>query len=302
MTALDLDDLNARFGNRAVRFTHGDGGMPTAEIANEQATATIALQGAHLTRFVPRGAKPVAWLSPAAKFAPGKSVRGGVPVCWPWFGPHETHKEFPAHGFARMVPWEVVASQALSGDITRLRFRLLETETTRAQWPHPSEVYLNMNIGANLEMELVTRNTGSAAFTLGTALHTYFAVGDVRHVRVHGLDGLPYIDKVDAFKRKQQHGAVQIDGEVDRIYLDSSADCVIEDPDYRRRIRIRKSGSRSTVVWNPGKDKAEQMGDLGPDGYLHMLCVESANAADDVVQVAPGAEHRLWVQYGIEAL
>jgi glucose-6-phosphate 1-epimerase len=125
----------------------------------------------------------------------------------------------------------------------------------------------------------------------------------VRQVRIHGLGNCPYLDKVDAGARKQQSGPVRIGAEVDRIYLDSVADCLIDDPGLRRRIRVAKSGSRSTVVWNPWTEKAAKMGDFGgPSGYLHMLCVESANAAEDVVSLAPGASHTLAVAYSIEPL
>ena len=295
-------DLNARFGNAAVQIKDGPGGMPVVEVAYARATATIALQGAHLTRFAPVGAKPVIWLSDAAKFAPGKSIRGGVPVCWPWFGPHESRGDVPAHGYARMVPWELVETRALSNDATRLQFRLLETDATRVQWPHPCELTLQMTVGAALDLELATRNTGKDAFTLGEALHTYFEVSDVRQIQVRGVENLAYIDKVAAGARKQQQGAVAIDGEVDRIYLNSTADCVIDDPQWRRRIRIAKTGSGATVIWNPGRDKADKMGDLGSDGYLRMVCVESANAADHVVRLAPGDTHRLSVRYSVEAM
>ena len=298
-----LADLNARLGlHDQLRFVEGLGGLPVVEIENAQASASLALQGAHLLTWTPRGQQPVIWLSPDAKFAPGKSVRGGVPVCWPWFGPHPGEPAFPAHGFARTVPWEPVETEVLHDGRTHLVLRLVQTEATRAQWPHACEVVLEVTVGATLEIALLTHNLGESAFTLGQALHTYFAVGDVRRAAVQGLDGCPYLDKVEDFARKQQAGAVTIGAEVDRIYLDSRADCLIEDPVWGRRIRIAKQGSASTVVWNPWIEKAAQMGDLGSEGYLHMLCVESANAAEDVVRLAPGGTHRLWVRYGVEPL
>lgn len=307
MSTSDSAALNARFGiPEQLRFKDMPGGLIVAEVDNAHATASIALQGAHLMTWAPRtsdgGELPVIWLSADAKLAPGKSIRGGVPVCWPWFGPHASEPKFPGHGFARTVPWEVVATQKLANGATRLVFRIVQSDATRAQWPHPSELELHMVIGPALEMDLVTRNTGTAPITVGDALHTYFEVGDVRQAKVHGLDGCPYIDKVDGGARRQQDGAVAIASEVDRIYLNSTADCVIEDPVLQRRIRIAKQGSASSVVWNPWIEKAEKMGDLGEDGYLKMLCVESTNADADVVNIAPGAEHHLWVRYSVEAL
>ena len=295
--------LNAQFGVKGrIEIVSGGGGMTAVSLRNAQASAELMLQGAHVTQWAPSGARPVIWLSPAAKFAPGKSIRGGVPICWPWFGPHGSESNYPAHGFARTVPWEIVASNS-EGDADVVRLRLLDSETTRAQWPRPSELTLEVRVGAALELTLTTRNIGKFPITVGEALHTYFAVGDVRQTRVQGLDGLSYIDKVDGFKTKQQKGAVTIDGEVDRIYLDSIEDCIIDDPAWKRRIRIAKRGSRSTVVWNPGSAKAQQMGDFGgPEGHLGMLCVESGNAADNVVSIEPNASHSLWVRYSVEAL
>ncbi|MEK7322917.1 MAG: D-hexose-6-phosphate mutarotase, partial [Pseudomonadota bacterium] len=207
-----------------------------------------------------------------------------------------------AHGYARTTPWEVIHSEALTDGATRLVFRLSENEATRGQWPHATPVECHISVGTRLEIELVTRNAGAAPVTISQALHTYFAVSDIRHVTISGLDGCPYLDKVDGGKRKEQLGPVSFSGEVDRIYLDSLDACVIEDPNARRRIVVSKHGSRSTVVWNPWIEKAAKMGDLGDDGYLRMVCVESANAADDAVTIAPGAEHRLWARYAVEAL
>ena len=296
----DIQRLNQQFGIKdQLTFTADAQGMGYAEVKNAQAEARIALQGAHLLTWQPRGQQPVIWLSEAAKFAPGKSVRGGVPVCWPWFGAHPTQASFSAHGYARMVPWEVIASKATE-DGTVIVFRLVENDATRAQWPHATPVELHLTIGKTLECELITRNDDDKAVTIGQALHTYFTVSDIRNVKVEGLDGLEYIDKVGPSTVRKQTGAVDFTMETDRIYLESVRDCVIVDPGLQRNIRIAKRGSRSSVVWNPWIEKANKMGDLGDNGYLHMLCVESTNAADDVVNLAPGAEHRLWVRYSVE--
>lgn len=303
MSSASLDSLNARFGIAGqVSFQAGSGGLDVVEVSNAHATARIALQGAHVMTWAPRGAAPVIWLSGAAKFAPGKSIRGGVPICWPWFGPHATDAKLPGHGYARTVPWEVVKTEALADGATRLTFRLVESDATRAQWPHATEAQNIVTVGRTLDVELVTRNHDKTPVTIGDALHTYFHVSDIRQVAIRGLEGCPYLDKVDGGARKQQNGAVTIGAEVDRIYLDSSADCLIEDLGLKRRIRVSKRNSRSTVVWNPWAEKAARMGDFGDNGYLNMVCVESANAADDMVILAPDAEHRLWVRYGVEPL
>ncbi len=296
-------DLNNRFAIEGmVNFTENNNGFVMVEINNALASATIAMQGAHLMSFQPKGQAPLIWISPDAKLAEGKSIRGGVPVCWPWFGAHATEPKFPAHGFARTVPWRLNQVHALPDGSTRLEFELVSSPATRAQWPHSCRVRNIITIGTTLQHELITSNHGSTPMMIGEALHTYFQVGDVRKVSVNGLQGCDYLDKVNGFQRFTQHGPVMFCGEVDRIYLDTPAITEIRDPAMKRRIVIRTKGSRSTVVWNPWFEKAAQMGDLGPDGYLHMLCLETANAAKDSVTLAAGAQHRLVAQYSLEAL
>lgn len=298
-----LSALNADFAIPGqLVFKETAPGFIVAEVSNAHATATIALQGAQLLTWMPRGQNPVIWLSPAARFVSGKSARGGAPICWPWFGPHVSNTSLPAHGFARTVPWEVVATRAMPEGATRIDFRLIKSDVTRVLWPHSTQLECRVTVDTALEIDLVTRNTDRIAITIGDALHTYFQVSDVRQVTIQGLEGCPYLDKMDGGKRKRQTGPVTIGAETDRIYLDSSADCLIDDPGLKRRLRIRKRGSHSTVVWNPWIEKSVKLGDFGDNGYLDMLCVESANAADDVVTIAPGGEHHLWVRYEIGPL
>ena len=303
MTMAELSMLNERFGiQNQLTFSEGPGGLAIVEISNSLAVAAVALQGAHLLSWIPRGEKPVIWLSRDARFAVGQSIRGGVPVCWPWFGAHATQPSFPAHGFARTVPWQVCETKTLKDGATFVAFRVIRTDATDSFWPHTSELELGVTVGATLNFDLVTRNTGTESITIGDALHTYFAVSDVRHIAIEGLDGCPYIDKLDSDTHKQQSGPVVFRAETDRIYLDAGADCLINDAGMQRRIRIGKRGSQSTVVWNPWTEKAERMGDMGENGYLNMVCVESTNAADDVVSIAPGDEHHLQVSYQVESL
>ena len=300
---MTLTELNQRFAiSNHLQFKEIAEGMIIAEVANQHALANIALQGAHIATFQPRGEEPVIWLSPQAKFAPGKSIRGGVPVCWPWFGPHKTESKFPGHGFARTVPWEVLETKALSDGSTFLRFGLVENDTTRAQWPHASTVQLEATVGKALRVELVTANTGKAAFELGEALHTYFQISDVANMTIRGLENCEYLDKVKDFARFNQQGGIVIESEVDRVYVNTTAVCVIEDKGLKRAIRIAKQGSKSTVVWNPWTEKAEKMGDFGPKLHRDMVCVESGNALENVVTLAPGETHKLVAIYSVEKL
>jgi len=303
---INIDELNNEFSlevaGNDLHFKMGRGGLPVVEIHNQHGSALISLQGAHLLSWIPAGEEDVIWLSEEAKFAVGKSVRGGIPVCWPWFGAHQSNADFPAHGFARTTNWEVVTTEALEDGNTRITFTTHPQTETEAMWPSDTSVQYQLTVGKKLEMELLTHNNGSEAITIGQALHTYFRVGDVSQVLLHGLDDTEYLDKLEGFARKIQHGPIIIDGEVDRIYLDTASDCVIEDKVLQRNIIIIKCGSHSTVVWNPWQDTADKMGDLGSNGYKHMLCVESSNAADDVVIIEPGKAHQLWVQYEVQAI
>lgn len=304
MSQPDIVTLNQKFAIAGqLEFTAETNGLVVARIANNHAQSAIALQGAHILAFRPNAEAPLIWLSPAVKLAPGKSIRGGVPVCWPWFGAHATESGFPAHGFARTVLWQVAASEALPDGSTRISFELPQSSIPATQWPYACRARNIVTVGKTLTVELVTENTGNAPFKIGEALHTYFAISDVDNVRITGLEDCAYLDKVDDWKRKTQAGAITITSEVDRLYVNTEADCLIEDRGLKRRIRIVKCGSRSTVVWNPWFEKAAKMGDFGSDtGYRGMVCVESVNAAENVVSVAPGAIHALSVVYSTEKI
>jgi glucose-6-phosphate 1-epimerase len=297
--------LNTQFGiNEQLGFREDASGLVIAEISNPQASAAICLQGAHLMTWKPRSqAVPVIWLSRDAKLAAGKSIRGGAPVCWPWFGAHASESTYPGHGFARTVPWQVMESGSEPDGATRLTLRLADSEMTRAQWQHACSLDLTVIVGEKLRMELTTENIGAADFVIGEALHTYFQIGDIGAVRVKGLEGCEYWDKVGGSVLKKQVGAIGFSGETDRVYIHTAAECVIEDDKLKRRIHVAKAGSLSTVVWTPWTDKANKMGDMGqPDGWREMVCVETVNAMENVVKVAAGSRHTMIVEYRAEPI
>ena len=297
--------LNKQFGiNGDLNFVEDSSGLIVAEIGNALATASLCLQGAHLMTWQPKSqAVPVVWLSRDAKLAAGKSIRGGAPVCWPWFGAHASESNFPGHGYARTVSWRVVESGNEPNGATRLSLRLVESEKTRAQWPHECTLDLTVTVGETLRMEMTTENTGASDFVIGEALHTYFRIGDIGEVRVKGLEGSDYWDKVGGSTLKKQSGDIHFSGETDRVYVSTAAECVIEDDKLKRRIHVAKSGSLSTVVWTPWTEKANKMGDMGqPDGWREMVCVESVNAMENVVKVAAGTRHTMIVEYRVESI
>lgn len=297
--------LNHTFGiPGALLFEEREGGLVEARMATATSTASVCLQGAHVVDWRIHGqSEPVLWLSRDAKFAPGKSIRGGIPVCWPWFGPHAENTAAPAHGFARAAEWQIADSGSDAAGSVWLLLTLLISDAQRALWPHAAGLSLRVKLGDTLSLELTTQNQGQEAFVLGEALHTYFNISDIGSISVGGLHGVAYWDTVGQVEKKQQSGPLSFKKETDRVYVDSPQTCVIEDLVFSRRIYIRKQGSLSTVVWNPWTDKAERMGDLGqPDGWRGFLCVESANVWDNKLTLAAGETHTLSVEYAVETL
>jgi glucose-6-phosphate 1-epimerase len=286
-------------GNNHLCIVEGSGGLPMIDIKNKFSTALISLQGAHVLSWTPEGQEGVIWVSEDAIFAPGKSVRGGIPICWPWFGAHESDSTLPAHGLARTAMWEILFTEELEEGSTRITLTTTPQAENEHMWPVGATVQYVLTIGKTLEMELVTRNSGSHSIIIGQALHTYFNIGDIDKVLLHGLEDNSYLDKLEGFAEKHQRGPISIEGEVDRVYIDTARECVIDDRSFQRNIIIKKRGSHSTVVWNPWQKTGEKLGDMGEDGYRKMLCVESCNAANDVVTIAPGQAHHLWVQYQV---
>ena len=289
----DLPALEARWGRApGVRFEQRFGGtVAVLEVAGS--VAIVALQGAQVLSWRCHAHHDdVLWLSPVAKIGTGKAVRGGVPVCWPWFGPHPEDAKKPAHGFVRTANWRVTGSAA-SAVRSRLvlSFDMAAIDTTL--WPWRAQAEIEITLTDKLTIALSTSNLGPQPFALTEALHTYLAVGDIAEVSITGFEGRTYIDQLDRNARRVQSGAVQFAGEVDRIYQDVVGGVLVTDHRLGREISVSKTGSRSTVVWNPWNLKAERLGDIGSDGYRRMLCIEAANAGDDVVTLAPGARHRI---------
>ncbi len=293
--------LNERFAIPGrVKFDIGPGNTPVATLSHSDGSATVSLHGGHVTSYQPAGHKEVLWISRLAKHQPGKAIRGGIPICWPWFADHPTDPEKPAHGVVRGEMWQVHDTGTLDGDQVQIRLTMTDSIQTRTIWPHPFQVTVAVTMGRRLGVEVVGVHGGDHSAVFGGALHCYFAVQSVGHITIQGLEGRSYIDKIDSSKRKIQQGPVTITDETDRIYVDTPGQCVIEDPQMGRRIHIAKTNSRSTVIWNPWSDKAARMTDFGDDEYHKMVCVETANALDDVMTLAPGQAHRMGTQISAE--
>jgi glucose-6-phosphate 1-epimerase len=279
----------------------GEGGLPKLTIANEQARAEIYLHGAHVTAWQPRGHADVLWMSSQSYWQDARPIRGGVPICFPWFGPHASDGSAPGHGFARLLDWTLVDARDDAGGATQLAFRLVGPSPPPAAWPHVCEAVFRVTIGTALTMALEVSNPGRDPFTFEEALHTYFAVQDVRAIAIRGLEGVDYLDKVGGTTRRNQ-GAdpIRFTAETDRVYLDTQATCTIDDPGLGRRIVVRKTRSDATVVWNPWVAKAKAMPDYGDDEWPGMVCVETCNVNVHAVTLAPGARHALAATIDVE--
>ncbi len=283
----------------AARLVESPLGGPVIQLTAPGGTAEIALQGGQVLSWVPKGFEAVIWLSPVERLGTKKPVRGGTPVCWPWFASHPLDAGKPAHGFVRTRLWDVVRAEQ-SDTRVRVTLATATTHADKALWPHDAALELQVTLGQDLGLALTTRNTGGSSFALTEALHTYFAVGDIAQATVDGFDGEGYIDKVDGNVRRVQSGPIRFDREVDRIYDEHRGIATIHDATLQRRITINQSGTRSSVVWNPWMAKCARLGDMGPDGYRGMVCVETTNAGTDVVALAPGASHTLNAGYAVE--
>ena len=303
---MNIEALNAEHGlDQTLRIIEGRGGLPMIEIENQLATALISLHAGQVLAYrLADAAQDLLFLSERAYFAPGKAIKGGVPVCWPWFGADPEGRGRPAHGFVRSMPWSLRDTCALDGGATRVTLGIADDDRTRLLWPHRFNLTVEVTVGSSLRVELITRNAQDRPFTITQALHTYFKVGDATRARVLGLEGCRYINKAKGGNDAiiTQEGAVTVSGEVNRIYQSVPPALSIEDPALGRRVGIAAENSTTCIVWNPWVETARAMDDLDDDDYRSMLCVETANAADEVVEVPAGGEVRLGVVYAIEPL
>jgi len=278
----------------ALRFEDTPGGLVRAVISTPQADADVYLQGAHVAHWTPRGRRPVLFVSPKSLFARGKAIRGGVPVIWPWFGGRGGGLPGPAHGFARSTEWSLVSTRKRADGAVEINLALTPNDAARNLGFDSFRVNFRAVIGSSLEMELETHNESAKSLGYEAALHAYFSIADIHQVSVTGLEGTTYIDKTDGFKRKQQGSdPMRIAKETDQVHLDTKATCVIHDPVWKRRIVVSKTGSDSTVVWNPWIEKTKGMPDMAPEDWREMICVETANAADNAVTLPAGGSRTL---------
>ncbi|MFW6599075.1 D-hexose-6-phosphate mutarotase [Propionibacteriaceae bacterium Y2011] len=275
----------------SARLVDGPAG-PVIEVHHPAATGEVHLHGAHVTSWAPEPHGEVLWLSPESAYGPGEAIRGGIPICFPWFGPGPDDWQ-PMHGFARRVPWTLVGVREQAAGVT-VRLRLTDTDLPddlpgREHLTGGFTADLAVTFGAELDVTLETTNSGTDDLRISAALHTYFAVSDVRQVSLDGLAGAGYLDKAGGGDHRQD-GPVTFTAETDRVYRSTADVTLVDGP---RRVVISKSGSPHTVVWNPWVAKSARLPDFPDAGWPQMACVEAAIVPGDEVTLGPGASHVL---------
>ena len=290
-----IDALDREFSIPGVaRIVSGNGNLPKILIGTKAANAEIYLYGAQVTSWRPAGADEVLFVSEKSNWEAGRAIRGGIPVCFPWFRAKADDKSAPSHGFVRIKEWRVDSISAEDEDAC-VCLSTESDESTRRWWPFDFRLEYRIRIGSTLRLELVMRNTGRTALRFEEALHSYFKVSDVERVRVRGLDGTVYLDNREGNREKTQHGDLVLSKQTDNAYKDAIGPVEIVDAALGRILKTEKQGSASTIVWNPWSDGASSMADLGGDEWPRMICAEGGNILMSAVSLNPGESHTMTI-------
>jgi len=294
-----LDDLKQRFSHPDVRFYRRDK-LIMLKLSNRHGAATLTTFGGTLLSYKPATGEEVIWLSETAVYDGSKPVRGGVPICWPWFGPYDpqtmgadaSDAAKKGHGVARYETWDVAAVRSV-GDATEVVLQLEPNDSIRRAWPLPFVLKLIVTLGKNLTLELAGENRSQRDWVVSEAFHTYFRVAQADGLIIEGMDNTTYIDKGRGGQRFTQDGPLRLTLPMEYIFVDHRNAVVLNDSGNQRRIVMEKTNSASTVVWNPGPEGAKSFADMPDDQYAHMVCVEAANALDNAYQLTSGASHSM---------
>ena len=288
-----IAELDRRYGIPDIaKIVRGNGGLTKVQITSAAARGEMYLHGAHVTSWQPRDAEEVIFVSAKTGWQDGRAIRGGVPICFPWFANKADDPRAPAHGFVRTTAWQL-ESISQTGDAVTISMLTESNNDTKKWWPANFHLVHRATFGSELRLELVVRNMGTTSFHFEEALHSYFRVGQIEKAQLHGLNGVQYLDKTDSNRKKMQQGPIVISSETDRVYLNTGGPVVLEDHALRRRIDVSKENSLTTVVWNPWIEKAKAMADFGADEWMRMVCIETSNVSDFAVTLAPGQEHKM---------
>ncbi|MGH9676887.1 MAG: D-hexose-6-phosphate mutarotase [Candidatus Acidiferrum sp.] len=296
-----LEELHRRFAIPGlVQVVADPTGNPKVLITSTKSTGEILLHGAQVTSWKPTGASEVIFVSRQAVYAEGKAIRGGIPICFPWFRAKAGDPQAPAHGFVRTRLWSLESVEQAGGNVF-VTMSTQSDDTTKKWWPHDFRAQLRATFGSELKLELTVTNTSAAPFRFEEALHTYHTVGDIHKARIRGLDGVSYLDNTQSNAQKTQSGDAVITSHTDSAYITQNAFELL-DPTLHRSVRVSKQNSAVTVVWNPWEQAAHAMSDFADDEWRQMLCVEAANIMQNAVDLAPAQSHTLTVTMAVNPL
>jgi glucose-6-phosphate 1-epimerase len=297
MPPLAIDDLNDRHAIPDIAgIVVGNGGLPKIKITSSGASAEIYLHGAQVTSWQPASSGEIIFLSKHSRWDETHAIRGGIPICFPWFRAKADDPHAPSHGFVRTASWQL-DSLAQEGDAQEANvvatLTIEDDEVSRGWWPYPFRLTHRITVGAQLKLELTASNTGSSPFSFEEALHTYYRVGDAREISVTGLDGVSYLDNRRNNREEEQQGDIILTQAIDNAYLNSEHAVTVVDPVLQRRLHLEKQNSRTTIVWNPWQEGAMALSDLGDDEWHQMTCVEASNILSAAVTLPPGEQHTM---------
>ena len=298
---IDIDSLEDKFSIEGeLGFAELEYDLIYITVSNKYADADICLYGAHVTSFRPANQMDILWMSPQSHFQEGFPIRGGIPVCFPWFGPHKTDTEKPQHGFARLMYWDVKETASLPTGETLIKLQLDSSEKTKEYWPYDFCAEMEIIVGAKLTMNFRVENLSDETFEYTSALHSYFTISAIENISIEGLAKTSYHNQLTGTDGFQEEEILKITEPTTRHYFNTEATCLIYDPVFRRAINVEKSGSKTTTVWNPGAEFCEKIGDLPDDSYHEFVCVETGNSYEDFVRLAPGETHETTAIIGLE--
>ena len=298
---VDIDELDDKFSIEGeVGFAELEEDLVFITVSNKYADADICLYGAHITSFRPHNSMDLLWMSPDSSFEVGKAIRGGIPVCFPWFGPHKTDEEKPQHGFARLMYWDVLSTATNPAGETIIKLELNSSEETKAYWAHDFRAEMTIVVGKTLVETLKITNTSAVSFDYTCALHTYYSLSAIESITIEGLKGLTYYNQLTGENGVQEEEKLEIADGLTRHYLNTETPVIIDDSAFRRRIKVDKKGSKVTTVWNPGAETCAKIGDLPDDGYETFVCIEATNAFDYPVRLNPGESFETSAIIGID--
>ncbi len=293
MNQAQIDALNREFSiPNIAAVISGNGGLPKIHVTAPSASAEIYLHGAHITSWRPANAEEALFLSEQSHWQDGRAIRGGIPICFPWFRSKADDPSAPAHGVVRTKEWRLESVKVDGGSVV-VTCSIESDESTRRWWPHSFRLVHIVSIGSSLRLQLTVTNTGQTPFRFEEALHTYFRVSHADKIGIRGLDQVAYLDNVDGNRKKIQSGDLVFTGKTDNAYIDVQSAAELIDPASSRILRTEKENSATTVAWNPWRDGAASIADLGDDEWQQFTCVEASNILSSAISLAPGQMHTM---------